>query len=312
MRKLICVIILILPISLVYAQQDPQFSMNMFNLVAVHPAYSGSQGCICASAINRQQWVGFDNAPVTTVFNVEAPLSFAGTQHGIGLTIVSDKLGFEKNNSIRLNYSFHHAMEKGLLNFGISLGLQNNSLKGQWYVPEGDNFVDPSQDDLLKDSQVDGGQMVFDLGFGLFYLRDHFYIGASVAHLNQPQFKYGTSTMMYLSRHYYLSGGYSIDLTPKFELKPSVHFKSDGKSSQIDLNTNIVYNKTVWGGVSYRIDDAMVALLGLQFRNGIKIGYSFDISTSKIAKSSHEFLLSYCFNTKMESRNQIYKSIRFL
>ncbi|MFA8435956.1 MAG: type IX secretion system membrane protein PorP/SprF [Marinifilaceae bacterium] len=307
MKKLFFFIAFLLPFSGVKAQQDPQFSQNMFNRIAINPAAAGMEKGICASAINRQQWVGFDNAPVTTVFNVDAPVKFGNREHGLGLTIISDKLGFEKNNNLHFSYSFHKKLGKGSLNFGLQLGIQNNALKGQWIPPE-----ENSDDPLLSGGQIDESQLVFDSGLGIFYQQNNFYLGASVTHLNQSTVKYGTSMEIYLARHYYVMGGYTLQISEPWEIVPSLFYKTDGKISQIDINSNIVYNKKFWGGVSYRIEDAIVTMLGIQLKNGLRFGYAYDISTSKIAKGSHEFLLAYCFTPRLEKKKQRYKSVRFL
>lgn len=310
MKKNILFIILVCFSFTIKAQQDPQFSQNMFNILSVNPAFAGAEEDILVSAINRQQWVGFDNAPVTTVVNVSSPIRFMGTDHGIGLTILSDKLGFEKNTGMRFSYAYQKKISKGSLHFGVGFGFQNNSLKGEWFVPEGDGFTDPTSD--LGGATIDDSKLVFDLGAGIYYKTDNFYVGTSVSHLNKPDIAYNENVETYLARHYYGMAGYRYELDETWEILPSVFYKTDAVVSQIDINTNIRYNKRIWGGVSYRLDDAIVGMLGVLFNNGIQIGYAYDISTSKIAKGSHEFLLAYRFNTKLEKRNQKYKSIRFL
>ncbi|WP_209319847.1 PorP/SprF family type IX secretion system membrane protein [Ancylomarina longa] len=292
------------------AQQDPQFSQNMFNILSVNPAFAGAEEEIVASAINRQQWVGFDNAPVTTVFNLSTPVHFAGRSHGIGLSIIRDELGLEKNTGIRFSYAYQKKLNSGSLFFGLSFGFQNNALKGEWFVPDGDEYTSIEQD--LGSTSVDGSKMVFDSGLGIFYQTDNLYVGASVTHLTKPNIGYSESVEIYLSRHYYAMAGYRYELTDSWEILPSVFYKTDAVVSQIDINTNIRYNKKIWAGVSYRIDDAIVGMIGTLFSNGIQIGYAYDVSISKIAKGSHEFLLAYRFNTKIAGRKQKYKSIRFL
>ncbi|WP_461630827.1 PorP/SprF family type IX secretion system membrane protein [Labilibaculum euxinus] len=310
MKKIIFFILLSCNTLSIKAQQDPQFSQNMFNILSVNPAFAGADKDIFVSAINRQQWVGFENAPVTTVFNISTPVTFMGTDHGIGLTILSDKLGFEKNTGIRFSYAYQKKTGEGSLNIGFSFGFQNNSLKGEWFVPDGDGFSTP--DDDLGSSSVDDSKMVFDLGLGIYYKTDNFYVGTSVSHLNKPNIGYNENIETYLARHYYAMAGYRYELNESWEVLPSFFYKTDAVVSQFDLNTNIRYNKKIWGGVSYRVDDAIVGMLGVLFNNGIQIGYAYDISTSKIARGSHEFLLAYRFSTKLEKRNQKYKSIRFL
>ena len=75
MKRILPLIVLsILSVSAV-AQQDPQFSQNMFNKLYVNPAFAGSSEAICLHALYRSQWVGFgDGTPKTFVFGADAPL----------------------------------------------------------------------------------------------------------------------------------------------------------------------------------------------------------------------------------------------
>jgi len=205
MKKIFCYIVLLFIAASVKAQQDPQFSQNMFNILANNPAAAGAEETINASVLSRQQWVGFDGAPVSNVFSIDTPFGFAGKQHGVGLTIMSDKLGMENNTTIRLSYSYKYKLSIGSLNFGVNLGLQNNSLKGMWSIPDGDGFSSVDSDDLLG-ANADGSKMVFDLGGGLFYQTKSMYLGASVSHINKAKVDYGNSSETFLQRHYYITG----------------------------------------------------------------------------------------------------------
>jgi type IX secretion system PorP/SprF family membrane protein len=142
-----------------------------------------------------------------------------------------------------------------------------------------------------------------------------YYIGASVTHLNQASVKYDEVENYFWARNYYLTGGYNIKMSdPLFELRPSFLFKTDLAGWQLDLNTNIVYNDRFWGGLTYRVQDAVALLMGMEMENGLRFGYSFDLTISKLASygyGSHEIFISYSLNLE-KNRNQKYKSIRFL
>jgi type IX secretion system PorP/SprF family membrane protein len=102
---------------------------------------------------------------------------------------------------------------------------------------------------------------------------------------------------------------------PVFEVLPSVFLQSDGRATQLTMNVNVLYNKKMWGGVSYRTGDAVVAMLGLQLINGLRIGYSYDFQTSEIRTNTggtHEVMIKYCFNVSLQHEPKSYKSIRFL
>jgi len=97
---------MLLSVAPCFSQQDPITSNYMFNTLTFNPGYAGTSGMICATAINRQQWVGFDGAPSTTIFNISAPVSPFGISSGVGLMVENDILGFDKDINIALSYSY--------------------------------------------------------------------------------------------------------------------------------------------------------------------------------------------------------------
>jgi type IX secretion system PorP/SprF family membrane protein len=297
----------------VLSQQDPLTSNYMFNTLTYNPGVAGISGMVCATAINRQQWIGFKGAPSTTIFNVSTPVSPFKINSGVGLLVESDKIGFERDINLTLSYSYHMDVGQGELGIGLSAGMFNMTLDPDWEIPSGDIYTPASGDPLIPESKE--SSVVFDAGLGVYYKTDRYYAGISVTHINKPKINFSKG-QTYLSRHYYLTGGYTLQLpNPSLELLPSVYALSDGKVVQFSATSLLRYNKKVWGGVSYRPGDAMVAILGIELFNGIKIGYAYDFPVSDIIKNtsgSHEFMVNYCFNLSMGKSPMRYKSIRFL
>src|SRR5664280_2636369 len=94
MKKLnIAFLFLLLLLQPVLSQQDPLSSQYMFNTLTFNPGVAGTSGMICATALNREQWVGFKGAPSTTLFNISSPLSLFGIKSGVGLVVESDNIG---------------------------------------------------------------------------------------------------------------------------------------------------------------------------------------------------------------------------
>ena len=79
----------------VFAQQDAQASMYMFNPLQFNPGYTGSRGALNATLVNRAQWIGVSGAPVTQFLSVHAPI--ARKAFGIGGHFSNDIIG-EKYN----------------------------------------------------------------------------------------------------------------------------------------------------------------------------------------------------------------------
>lgn len=102
------VLVLILSPSIVKGQQEPQFTLNMFNHTTVNPGYAGLRDAICVTGIVRQQWVGFNDedgnhvAPETFVVSGDAPIKFL--HGGVSAAVMQDKIGYFKDVYVRLGY----------------------------------------------------------------------------------------------------------------------------------------------------------------------------------------------------------------
>ena len=98
-----------------FSQQDPQFSQNMFNHMAVNPGFAGSQGLVNATMMNRQQWIGFEGNPQTTMVSINAPINPFGIRSGVGFLFMDDRLGFEKNTTLMASYAYRMEIGSGIL-----------------------------------------------------------------------------------------------------------------------------------------------------------------------------------------------------
>ncbi len=314
MKKLnIAFLLFLFLLQPVLSQQDPLSSQYMFNTLTYNPGVAGTSGMICATALNRQQWIGFKGAPSTTVFNISAPVSLFSIKSGVGLLVESDNVGFDKDINLSASYSYLMDLGLGKLGIGLSLGMLNKTLTPTWEIPQDDAHTPASGDPLIPENKE--SFVAFDAGFGLYYKTEKYYASLSVTHINQPKIKFSKGEP-YISRHYYLTGGYTLQLpNPALELIPSVFAFSDGKVVQATITSLVRYNKKVWGGVSYRAGDALIGIVGFELFNGIRLGYSYDFTLSDIRKNSggsHEFMVNYCFDLSLGKSPMKYKSIRFL
>ena len=77
--------------TVVYSQQDPQYTQYMYNTMSVNPAYVGSRGHTTITALGRTQWVGLDGAPDTQTLSYDTPLGYSGV--GLGINLTNDRIG---------------------------------------------------------------------------------------------------------------------------------------------------------------------------------------------------------------------------
>ncbi|MFV0591910.1 MAG: type IX secretion system membrane protein PorP/SprF [Draconibacterium sp.] len=321
MKKTVSFLYLLLLVHfVVLGQQDPQYTNHMYYKLGANPGYAGSDDAISGLILNRYQWVGYGGGePKTMVFSVDAPIKAFGAPGGLGINIVRDQLGYYNNLWINLNYAYKVTTGLGTLGIGVSPGFYNFNISPEgWTTPDDVLGGTGSQGGGTGDGAIpneEASQLAFDIGLGAYLYSRDYYLGVSASHLNEAAVKYDDVASDYLVRHYYMMGGYNIKLAdPLFQLRPSFLFKSDLASWQLDLNANVVYDDKFWGGLSYRVQDAVALLMGLELFNGLRIGYSFDLATSAVRRNSlgsHEFFVSYSINVE-RSRNQKYKSIRFL
>lgn len=312
MKFKLLLILLITQVAL-NAQTDPHYSHFMFNQAQFNPSSVGLQDEICATVTQRQQWMGIDGSPTTTALTVDAPISLFKTSSGIALSIYDDQLGFENNFNLKLSYSYQQIIGTGLLSAGFDVGFINKSLEGTWILPnyEGNGT---GKDPAIPEEKEQA--IALDLGVGAFYATGKFYAGISVAHINQPLVKFSNPELSFIKRQYYFTTGYTIPLVNSFlELKPSLFLTTDIASLQYVANINVVYNKKIWGGLSYRGNDALVAILGTSWFNNIGVSIAYDMTTSTMkyhTAGSVEILLKYCFNLDFSSKIKQNKSVRFL
>lgn len=318
MKRNLSILTFFLFLSLLgFSQQEPQISHYMFNNLGFNPAYAGMNNAICANLTHRQQWVGVEGRPVTTLFTGDA--AFAAIHGGVGLTILQDNIGKYKDLDVKLAYAYHTVLGAGKLSGGLQVGFFNKKLDFSKFTA-----MDPNDETISKE-QSKQSALGIDMSFGLFYsVKDKLYAGLSSTQLIQSKETLGKADYR-LKRHYYLTAGYHISLEnlglTGFNVIPSTLIKTDGVSNIFDINALIEYNNKFWAGVSYRKEDAIVIMLGLKpfgpgMYENLKVGYSYDVTTSKMSKGgssgSHEIYLGYCFKIEVQKPAESYKNVRFL
>ena len=65
MRGIILILTVLINLSL-FAQQEPTFTQYYNNDMAINPAISGSKTYNSLTMLTRQQWLGFEGAPLST------------------------------------------------------------------------------------------------------------------------------------------------------------------------------------------------------------------------------------------------------
>lgn len=284
-----------------FAQQDPQYTQYMYNLSVINPAYAGSLELPSFGLLYRNQWTGIDGAPQTGTFYGHTALK---NKLGIGASVIVDQLGPVRETNLYADISYTLQFEsKHRLAFGLKLGVtfHDIGLNNLTVFDANDPFFSENINSTTP-----------NLGTGLFYYTQNYYVGISIpnlleaVHLNTNGIRLGSET-----QHYFITAGYVFNLSENTKLKPSFLVKSAfNTSTSFDLNTNILLYNKLELGVSYRFDDSFSGLVNFVINPNLRIGYAYDAVTSDLrqfASASHEVFLLF----QLTPKDKRIKSPRF-
>ena len=291
MKKILLPTLLILLTFLeVNAQQAPHYTQYMYNMNVINPAYAGSKENLSFGLLYRKQWIEIQDAPTTFSLSGSSPV---GKNVGLGLSVISDKIGPVEENNIYgdFSYTLNLGGERRLA-LGLKAGvtLQKIGLK---------SIVQPTLPNPNDGAfQEDTNNSKFNIGTGLFYYTNKYYVAFSIpnmlksAHLDYNGIKYGTEI-----QHYFLTGGYVFDLNPNLKFKPFAMVKSAfGAPVSVDVSTNFLYVEKFEMGATYRLQDSFGLMVNYAVSPSLRIGYAYDhiISDLKVTTpSSHEIILLF-------------------
>lgn len=277
------------------AQQDPQFTQYMFNNLYVTPAYAGVDGVTQLTVIHRSQWMGYQSsfgdggAPTTTMVSFNTPIY--KLKSGFGAFITKDQLGPQTNHEAQVMYAYHLGIKENKLSIAVKAGIYSMAINGTHYryIQENDPLIVEG-----KESQIRP-----DLGFGLFYRSEKYYLGAGVNHLMRSEFDFGVNEARNaLENHVNFTAGYFYEVSFDLKINPTVLVKTDFKEYSFDLGIIATLKDKMWGGLSFRQSEAANVLLGYSFLKdkSLRFGYAIDVVVKdQEAKEnfSHELFVSY-------------------
>lgn len=293
-----------------YAQQNTQYSQYMFNGLYINPAYAGYREALNMNAYYRSQWTGISGGPQTMAFAIDGLTN--NDRMGLGLNIIHDKLGLERNLSMYANYAYRLRVSDDFsknLAFGLGVGFINSGFDNT-----GVDTKDPEAIDVAN-------TFLPDARFGIYYSSLTFFAGLGIDNL--------LSTMVFNDKNntdglppvlqYYLNVGGVVPLSDDILFKPSTLVKGaqrgDNRALTTDLNAAVIFSERFTIGASYRtalkqktgsteklpMPNSIVGLVEVIATSNFRIGYSFDYSLNKIQTytgGTHEISVGYTLDRK--------------
>jgi type IX secretion system PorP/SprF family membrane protein len=110
--------------------------------------------------------------------------------------------------------------------------------------------------------------------------------------------------------HYFLMGGTEFRLGQEIALMPSVLVKYVQPSPvSVDLNLKVSYLRKLWGGVSYRHQNAVAAMAGFNLNALLNVGYAYEMATSNLYNynhGSHELMVGFILGNSYRIKTPLY------
>lgn len=279
-------------------QNNYLFSHYMFNPAYFNPGWIGSERQAYAAFQHRSQWLGYETSfdgpggsPSTQLLTAMAPFqNFLISS--VGITISNDNLGPVANLQVQLPVAYSMEFRNGTLSLGLAPGIFSQTLKFDEF-----RFNDPT-DPLNHGSRE--VQTKPDLSAGVFYqARNSLFVGVGAANILRPGFDFGIDSLENFQKtSFALHGGYTLHVNDNLDLSPTVLVRSDLAGYTFDVGAIATFNKKMWAGFSYRMEEAVIFYLGYSLLpdNKLKVGYAFDYVINGQrgkAATSHEIFIRY-------------------
>lgn len=277
-----------------FSQQDPLFTMHYFNPLVVNPAVAGSRDALSVTLLGRKQWVGINGAPTTGTFSIHTP--FKNESFAMGFTAFYDEIGENaiQTNALFLDGAYRIKLNTSVLSFGLKAGVRLFSANLSSLTAIDPN--DPSQVNVSN-------RPLPNFGAGAYWYGTKHFVGLSAPKLLDNPLTTAPNSGTE-KRHFFLTGGYTFDISSVIEFQPSVALRTVFNAPiSTDINLNFLFYEKLWIGAGVRglgdADKGIVAAVGnvmFHFSPTFRAGYAYDYSLSSLSTyntGSHEIMVNY-------------------
>lgn len=306
MKKLLCILLAVVSLSeFASAQQNPQYSLFMFNKQTINPAYVGSRGTLSMNADFRTQWVKVDGNPETFNIGVHSALGKGAMvpRLAAGLLYSNESIGFQTRQSIAAQLAYRVPVSnQAILSFGVEGSYFTTSFDASQIRAE-------DQNDIVVNSLGENNSKP-DVSAGVYLYHPRYFVGASSMMLLSKERAEDDVNDVTFRRHYFLMAGYIMPVNDWLKLRANVINKyvfldefSDSPNNA-DFNISAIFSDRFLLGLSYRTDHTLVALTQFQITESLNVAYGFDFKTSQYAKTagvSHEIYIGIDIAGKAKS-----------
>lgn len=294
----------------VSAQYDVSFAHYFDMQTYFNPAAAGSAPKLNINAAYAMDLVGYRHNPQTAYVSADMPFKAMGTQNGVGLLLMNDKLGLFTHQRLMAQYAYRRKLAGGWLAIGVQGGMLSESFNGSGLD------LEDSNDPAFAKSEIDGNAL--DLSAGLYYSRKNWYAGLSVQHATSPLITIGELNELQVDATFYATGGCTFKLrNPFLTVATSALVRSDLVGYRGDVTARLIYShdgKIMSGGLGYSPTNSATIYIG-GCLHGIMLGYSYEIYTNGIGpgNGSHEVHVGYQTDIDLSPKGKNkHQAVRYL
>lgn len=321
MKKLFIILFMILSTNVV--GQNHNLISQYFQVMPFYaPGLTGANDFLDIRTGARKQWVDFNGAPLSYFIGGSGILKIGGqnlnkynsvrvgndspyhrktTKFGLGGYIFDESIGEFKQFGSMISGAVHVSITNSVyLSLGFTTGYHNARLDANNLT-----VLNPANDALYQDYLQNGAQRsFFKLNAGLAAYSEKFYI--SYAQLNMVNTEIGRKSNLLAGGSGVLHtviGGYRMSISPDYELIPATYVRfANDIPFLIDGGARIRYKQFIYMGMSYRNDQTVIGVFGLNLNNMYSFGYSIErknVNYGGLAPLSHEIVIGIqLFNSR--------------
>ncbi len=324
---------LFLSVSLLsFSQQRPHYTQYILNNFIINPALAGIENYWDMKASHRVQWVGLQDAPVTTYVTLHGPVrksdygretvntvgangdnprgsaywdeyTKAEPHLGFGATFVNDRTGPLTSNMASASLAYHFGISpRTSLSIGLSFGFNQMTLNADKLSFATPN--DPAVYSEISNNLIN--RFKPDVSAGIWLYSSDYFMGIAAQQILGQKLTFSDTLQATepgkLVPHIFATAGIRMFLSEDWNFIPSVTLRSvNPLPTGIDINAKFQYKDLFWFGGNYRYQDGFAGMLGMNISNTINIGYAYDVTTSQlntVSKGTHEILVGFLIGNR--------------
>lgn len=299
---LLSVVLMCAGFNILRAQQDAMTTQYVVNKLFVNPAYAGYREAPNVLLLQRNQWIGFQGAPRTSVLSFDMPLK--KHEFAIGGTMMLDKAGPASKFGLSVDFAYRIRLSnRGTLSFGakasfemLQVNLVDLNLISEYYGVMDEAFMNNAN-----------GVALPNIGWGVYYFDRTSFLGVSMPKmiLNKLE-RRGTEQYTLLRGRqiptFNLMAGKVWKINKKMKIQPNFVMRGVwGAPLSVGLYGNVIFLEQLTAGLFCHFGENIGLLGQWQVNKQLKVGYSVDVPTNALIRTgfgSHEILVQYAMATK--------------